>query len=84
MKSWAENATPLLDGEARPFSGAVIDFRSDVLSKLLEKSNDDDALTLELLQTLFSVLAVYTARLLSEHLPGGEFHSPSASLQEES
>ena len=84
MKNWAEDATPLLDGDARPFTGAKINFQSDVLSKLLEKSDDYDALTLELLQALFSVLAVYTAKLLADHLPGGEFHSPSASLQEQS
>eukprot|EP00117_Sycon_ciliatum_P046276 scpid104007/ scgid33165/ len=38
---------------------------------------ENDALTCEILQVLFAGFALYSTRLLCDHLPGGTFHQPS-------
>ena len=79
---WSADPAPLLDGTARPFLSAHVDCSDHVLSRLLEPA-DSDSVTSELLKVLCSTLGTFTARLLSDHLPGGAFHSPTPSLQSE-
>ena len=76
FKSWSADASPLIDGGSSPFSGAHIDWSCKILQKLLEPSTSD-SLTVEILQAVCTVLATFSARILSDHLPGGAFYQPS-------
>lgn len=82
FQEWSADSSPLLDGTARPFLNSVVNLTDTVLSRLLEP-HDTDAVTLEILQVLCTVYAAYTSRLLVDHLPGGQFHSASDDLRQE-
>ena len=48
----------------------------------LDSFHQQNDTTLELLQDLCGVLAAFTYRLLSDHLPGGQYHSSDEKLQQ--
>eukprot|EP00117_Sycon_ciliatum_P047349 scpid58269/ scgid33823/ len=80
---WSEDASPLLDGTARPFAGATPNLLDVVTTRLLEP-DESDAVTQEILQVLCAAYAAYSARLLADHLPGGKFHDPSDDVRQQS
>ena len=82
LVEWATDASPLLEGSAKPFTAAVVPLSDPYLSQLLEP-HSSDATTQELLQLLCGSFASFTARLLAEHLPGGTFNTPTPELMSE-
>eukprot|EP00117_Sycon_ciliatum_P018783 scpid72752/ scgid17234/ len=82
LVEWSTDSSDILDGTARPFPTAVVAMADPVLSCLLEKHSSDEC-TLEILQVLCTSFAIFTARLLADHLPGGRYHKPEAEVVEE-
>ena len=77
--TWKADATSLLDGSACAFTGASI-MVDEVHNELLVPSSHDQH-TLVILQLLSAAFSTFSKRLLTDHLPGGEFHSMPASVQ---
>ena len=77
---WSLNAQGVVEGTALLQDDMVVHY--DEVFEELRKSDDDvvadssaTGMTLELLQLLCQAFSVCTKRLLSDHLPGGEFNS---------
>ena len=82
LVKWSEDASPLLEGSARPFDSAVVPVSDEILNTLVSPAPSDD-ITLEILQLLAGNYATYTKRLLADHLPDGQFHTASPALSQE-
>ena len=74
LDMWTLNAADLLNGEAILFP----DFppSEDVIWQHLITSCEYDPLVLVILQTLFHAFSALVARLVDDHLPGGNMMSP--------
>ena len=68
-----DDASPLLDGSARPLKDATITM--DKVHQELFTPGETDEETLVILQLLAAAFATFTKRLLHDHLPGGVFHN---------
>ena len=66
FEEWAQDSTPLLNGTAVLFDDVLIE-RDDVFNSLVE-TNDDDKVTQQMLELLFSSYVMITNRLLGEHV----------------
>ena len=82
LTTWSRDASGLVDGTARPFTGAAVP-ACRILDKLLEPSELHDDLTLEILQAVCTVLRTFSGRYLKDHLPGGTFHKVTTELAEQ-
>ena len=78
----SEDASPLLDGTARPSASVTPNVLEVVTTRLLEP-DESDAVTQEILQVLCAAYAAYSARLLADHLPGGKLHDPSDNVRQQ-
>ena len=78
---WASDASPLLDGSARPFHDTVVHVASPVLDELLLPSTLDGR-TQEALQLLCRCFDCFSSRMLVDHLPGGIHDQPSPQKKE--
>jgi len=79
LNEWKDDASPLLEGYGKPFQDAHISL--DEVHQELFEQDDCDADTLVVLQLLSSAFAVFTERLLKDHLPGGEYHTMTEKMQ---
>ena len=82
FEKWSNDASEVVSGVAVLFS----DFRPtpDAIFNSLTTPCEIDSTVQEILQVVFSALTVLAARLLEDHLPGGELDSPSQQLFSES
>ena len=81
FEKWSKDASEIVSGEAvlfRDFSPVP-----DMIFDSLAKPSDLDATVQEILQVVFSSLAVLVSRLLEDHLPGGVLDKPNQQLVEE-
>ena len=66
---WSKDASSLLDGSAKCFSGAKV--MMDAVFDALTAPDESDSLVLELLQLLCGTFHTFSSRLLADHLYGG-------------
>ena len=78
LESWSKDASDVVAGEAVLYS----DFRPtpDAISDSLGTPSELDSTVQEILQLVFSALALLVTRLLEDHLPGGVLDMPSEQL----
>ena len=82
----SNDATEFLNGNGTFFP----DFENDLMNKdhiydrLMEKSEEFDELTKQLLEILFGSFSIITKRMLHDHLKGGKYDQPSDTLIQES
>ena len=76
-----EFSSSLVDGSARPFPDAVL--KVDSMFDSLVTPHNNDGLTQTILQILCTTFAMYSERLLADHMEGGRYAEPSASLRTE-
>ena len=82
----SNDATEFLNGNVIFFH----DFENDLMNKdhiydgLMEKSEEFDELSKQLLEILFASFSIITKRMLHDHLKGGKYDQPSDTLIKES
>ena len=81
FEEWSKDASEVVSGEAVLFR----DFPPvpDMIFDSLAKPSELDATVQEIMQVVFSSLAVLVSRLLEDHLPGGVLDKPNQQLVEE-
>ena len=82
----SQNATEFLNGNVlffHEFEDALMN-KDHIYDRLMEKSDEFDELTKQLLEILFGSFAIITKRMLHDHLEGGKYDQPSDTLIEES
>ena len=58
--------------------------KDHIYDRLMEKSEEFDELTKQLLDILFGSFSIITKRMLHDHLKGGKYDQPSDTLIQES
>lgn len=77
MAAWAEDASDLMDGSGRPFSGADVHTATPVFQALFTPS-DADASTKQALELLCATFHSYMVRAWAPYLPGGHLATVSS------
>ena len=71
FEEWAQDATPVLSGEARLFDEYAP--HVDVVWDALLKRTADDSLVQVILESIFSAFSARLKRMVKDHLTGGKY-----------